>query len=488
MLVFGLKIESLWLNCLNWSLLCLGSYKEMDFKALKFQILSGSIARRVLLRAFMIASALSIVPLLQNFSGTNPGLFDSINFRECDVNFMFAGSDLLKNRIFKPIWDSFECKKDVNLTTNVARELMRMELLDYSANALCLGEGSGSAVYALRELGFHNACGVYRHPFFSLRQRKLVYELGYPDNSFDFVLSRDLDKVSVPALLVLEIERILKPGGIGAMLVGGADSNSNNLIRSATPISSLLKTSSIVHVGYVQNFTLVVFKKRIYSAGYFEQFRLPADCPAVMNNSPFIEHMEPLVENKEAGFDKQISYLPSFVDMASRKRLVYVDIGAGDDLNSSVTDSFLASYPVDRKAFNIYFVDHNTSVLFSCVKKPGVTFIYYPGLAGEKAAATQNSEVEDLDPSVEDEGFDFLAWFVETVQYADFVVLKMKAGVVELKFLTDLFKSGSICYVDELFLNCSNHPDGKNAENGDCRDMLQSLRSSGVFVHQWWGE
>ncbi|KAJ6969350.1 hypothetical protein NC653_037116 [Populus alba x Populus x berolinensis] len=157
--------------------------------------------------------------------------------------------------------------------------------------------------------------------------------------------------------------------------------------------------------------------------------------------------------------------------MPSRKRLVYVEIGGGEHLNSSVSSWFLPSYPVDRNTFNVYFVDHNASVLLS-----GVAFIYYPGLAGVEA--TLNPDVEEFDQSVEDEGFDFLDWFKQTVQHADFVVLKMKAGKVELRFLSGLFQSGAVCFIDELFLSCSDQV------GGDCMDLFKSLRSSGVFVHQ----
>ncbi|KAJ6699146.1 PEPTIDE UPSTREAM PROTEIN [Salix purpurea] len=436
------------------------SERKMNLKALSCQILSGSIARRVLLRAFMLASAFSIIPLLQILSGSDPGLLlDSMRYNGCDLPIMFVGSNLLKNRFLKPIWGSIDCKDDGNVTTNVARELMR----------------------------FVDACGAQKHPFFSLKHNRMVYELEYAENSFDFVFSGDLDKVSVPAIVVLEIERVLKPGGIGAILVGVNSFNTNSLIRSAMPVSSLLKNSNIVHVGYVNEFTLVVFKKRIYSVGYFQQYQLPADCPSIMNNRPHLENLEPLTESKQGEeHEKSIAYLPKFIDFPSRKQLVYVEIGGGEHMNSSVSSWFLPSYPADHSIFNVFFVDHNTSVLLSCAKKPGVTFIYYPGLAGDEA--TLNPDVEEFDPSMGDEGFDFLGWFGETVQHADFVVLKMKAGEVELKFLSGLFKSGAICFIDELFLSCSDQDDEKGRVKGDCMDLFKSLRSSGVYVHQWWGD
>lgn len=460
----------------------------MDLKTLKFKILHGSLARRVLLRSFMIVSALSIVPLLQILFGSDPVMLNTVYSNDCTVISGYSNPYIFLDRFMYPISGSIEskhCKENVNLTVNVVGELMGMKMLSYDVKALCVGEGSASSVYALRELGFEYVCGVYRHLFFSLKHKKFVYELDYKDKSFDFVFSRDLDKVSVPALLVLEIERVLRPGGIGAMLVGISSSSPNSLIRSATPVSSILKTSRIVHVGHVNGFTLVVFKKRIETVSYFEQFQLPADCQSHTNNKPFMEFLEPLVEQKPMGFEKKITYLPKFIDAASKKRLVYIDVGAGEHLNSSAKSWFLPSYPVDRKAFNVYFVDHNTSVMLSYVKRPGITFVYHPDLAGSKAKANPDT-YQDPNPYGEDDAFDFLLWFKETVRFADFVVLKMNAGEVELKFLTELFKSGTICFVDELFLRCSNRADAKDASGGSCMDIFKSLRSSGVFVHQWW--
>ncbi|KAJ0028360.1 hypothetical protein Pint_35609 [Pistacia integerrima] len=416
-------------------------------------------SRRVLLRAVLFATALSVVPLLQILSGFDPVMFNAVSFNDCSLTSDYSKPHLFLGRFMYPILGSLgsmQCKENANLTTIVARELVGMHMLNDDAKTLCVGEGSSSSVHALREMGFSNAYGVYRHTFFSLKHKKLVYELDYEDNSFDFVYSRDLDKVSVPALLVLEIERVLRPGGIGAMLVGVSSSSPNGLIRKKLKIA--LTLSSIA---------------------------FPSDCPSLMNNKPFMEFIEPLVEEKPMGFEKRIVYLPKFMDVTSRKRLVYIDIGAGEHLNSRVTNWFLPSYPVDRKAFNVYFVDHNTSVLLSYVKRPGVTFVYHPGLAGSKATANANV-LEDVDPSVADEGFDFLLWFQETVRYADFVVLKINAGEVELKFLSELFKTGTICFVDEIFLRCSGHVDGKGAANADCMDIFKGLRRSGVYVHQWW--
>lgn len=468
----------------------------MDLKAVKFQILYGSRMTRVLYRAFVIASAVSIISLLHILSGSDSGTFAVVDSSDCAANSDYAsasigqGAQFFHTQFLVPIWRSFqsvECKENMNLTVEVVRELMAKKVLNSNAKTLCVGEGSASAMLALRDMGFSKACGVYRHRFFSLQRKQFVHELDYEDSSFDFVFSRDVDRVSVPALLILEIERVLSPGGIGAMLVGDSGLGPNDMIRSATPVSSLLKSSDVVHVGYVQNFTIVVFKRRFENASYFGQYRLPADCPAITNNKPFMHQIEPIVEEKPMVFENWLSYLPKLMDIDTRKRLVYVDIGAGVHLNSVVTNWFLPSYPVDREAFNVYFVDHNTSVLLSYVKKPGITFVYHPGLAGNEAFANHNSN-EDIDPPLDKEGFDFLSWFKETVQYSDFVVLKMNAGKVERKFLSQLFESGAICFVDEMFLHCSDSMGGEGAVKGECMDLFKGLRRNGIFVHQWWGD
>lgn len=475
----------------------------MDYKALKCQILHGYIARRVLRRTLMIATAISLFPLLHVLSGGNPAFFAPANSENCAADSGNLGQLMLSGVSFFPTWmlvpirgsfESFECKEDVNLTVNVVGELMSKHLLDYSAKVLCAGEGSSACVYALHELGFANTCGVYGHPFFSLKHKHLIYELSYDDNSFDFIFSRDLDKVSVPALLVLEIERVLKPGGIGAMLVGVSGSNPNSLIRSAMPVSSLLKASSVVHVGFMNDFslgvmndfTLVVFKKRVENVGFFGQYRLPDNCPSITKNKPFINLMEPLVEEKPMELEPKDAYLPKFVDVSLAKRMVYIVIGAGEHLNSAHVNWFLPSYPVDIRAFNIYFVDHNTSVLSSYVKKPGINFVYLPGLVGDKGTANLEHDPE-FDPYIGSEGFDILAWFNETVKHADFVVMKMNTGELELKFLVELFESGAICSVNELFLHCSDPLQGIGEIKGGCMDLFKGLRSTGVFVHQWWG-
>lgn len=471
----------------------------MDTKVQNFQILHGSIIRRVFFRSIMLAATISMVALFRALSDFDLGnlvpIANNFNcFADSDNN-VTSNSSPSSNFFQKRFWGSMDCEKDVNLTVNVVTELMGKQFLNCEASTLCVGEGSSMAVKAMKQLGFSTVSGVYTNRFFTLNTKRIVYELDYQDSSFDFVLSRDLDKVSVPALLVLEVERVLKPNGIGALLVGAESSHHNDLIRSATPVSSLLRSSSVVHVDSIDDeLNLVVFKKRSENVTAFfnhHQLSLPADCPSLALTKPLIDLMEPLVSEKpKPSCATSVSYLPKFVDVSTRKRLVYIDIGVGELLNANVSDWFLPSYPIDQKDFNVYFVHYNTSLMLSYVKRPGITFVYHPGLAGKVATAADvddDVEEDEVDPYAGEEEFDFLAWFKETVQYADFVVLKMNAGEVELKFLSDVFDSGAICFVDELFLRCPEKGDGDKTKES-CMDVYKSLRSNGVYVHQLWGD
>ncbi|XP_057427115.1 uncharacterized protein LOC130720482 [Lotus japonicus] len=481
----------------------------MDSKGSKLHVLGGSIARRVFFRALFLAAAVSIVSLLRTLPTIDFASFAPTTRVDCVANggsddsaskndTLVPGSYLFQARILNSFWGSFDtslyCKRDANLTSNVVTELMGKQLLKYGAESLCIGEESHSSVSEMQHLGFSSVRGLQKTSLFSINKKKIVYELHYRDHFFDFVFSKDVDKVYVPALLVLEVERVLKPGGIGALLVRGGESNDSSS-TSHIELMKSAKSSSIVHFGYVNEHSLVVFKKRSEiesgknTSFFFYHHGLPADCASVTFTKPLIETMEPLVEERATSpeYDQiSTSYLPKFMDLSNRKRLVYVNIGVEESVpNANVTDWFPPSYPIDHKAFNVYFVHYNTSILLSYVKQPRVTFVYHPGLAGKAALAGAGVAKPGLDPFLGEEEFDFHAWFKETVQNADFVVLKMNAGEVEMKFLWDVFESGAICFVDELFLSCSESGDGERSRER-CMDVYRGLRNNGVYVHQWW--
>ncbi|VFQ91480.1 unnamed protein product [Cuscuta campestris] len=454
----------------------------MDLKALKWQVLRGSLMRRLLLKMLMFGAGVVIVSLAQlghDVQFSDPWMPSIDN--GCGLNFSLSRSFFKLAYAFGVV--SIPCRENRALAKNVFEELMVTSFLDSDVKSLCVGEGADEAVLALRELGFSDVSAVNRHPFFSLAKRRFVYELDYDDGAFDFVFSGDLGRVSVPALLVLEIERVLRPGGSGAVLLGTHGFYSGNLVTHATPVSSFLKSSDVAHVGSVGPFTLVLFKKRFEESDampLFERFKLPDHCPSVANNKPLIPFLEPLVND-----ETNISYLPRYMNVSSRNKLVYINVGAGELVDMTITTMLNSSYHFPRQALDAYVIDHNAYALSLYVKTPGITFVYHPGLAGEEEME-QDINYTDEDLEEEEDEFDFIRWFNETVSGEEeppFVVLMMNARPVELQILDELFRTGLICHVDELFLRCSDTTVWKPARCGDCVSLLKSLRNSGVFAH-----
>lgn len=379
------------------------------------------------------------------------------------------------------------CVESENLVIAVFKELMVKKMLHSDARALCVGEGSSSAIMALHNLGLTKTFVADKHPFFSLFKRRFVYGLDYGDNHFDFAFSRDLDRVSVPSLLVLEIERVLRPGGTGVMIVGGRRLYSGGFIRSAATVASFLKNSDVVQLCGFGSFSLVIFKKRLQTSVFFEQFQLPPHCPSVAKNKPFMKYIDPLTERSSL-VESELSYLPNFMNISSRNRLVFINIGAGEFAKKSIAKMSKAYRSNHRSPLQVFIIDHKTSVLSSYVKDSSTNFVYYPALGGDEiASAIEISSEENLVAPLHEEAFDFVRWFDETVYDGDFVVLMMNAKSVEMNILVEMFKNGAICHVDELFLRCEDDAHDKSM-SGNCKTLFTSLRKSGVYVHQWLGD
>ncbi|CAA0811990.1 Unknown protein [Striga hermonthica] len=455
----------------------------MDLKFLKWHLIRGPLMRRVVLRAFMLVLAVILVslmhmarevrviePTLSNVAHKCPLNFDPNSNPELNLTGQVKPASSFVLPLFAP--SPLSCQESQRLSRVVFKELMEKNLLQSNARALCVGERPTSALLALRHLGFFNAYGVERHPFFSLLKRRFVYEIDFADNQFDFVYTQDLDQLSVPALLVLEIERVLRPGGTGAILVGAREFYSGGLMRSATSIASFLKNSDIVHACPVKSFTLVIFKKRLEGFASFDHFKLPSHCPSVTNSKPFMKYIEPLL----ARAPPKPSYLPRFMNISSSNKLVYINVGMGEHAKTSIAKMSKIYCADHHSAFEVFIIDHKTSVLSTYVTDPGINFVYHPALTGDTFAPDISSD-EFLSAPADEDGFDFVRWFKETVSDGDFVVLMMRAKPMELKILVELFETGLICSVDELFLQCL-----------DCKDLLASLRKSGVYAHQWLGD
>nr|XP_043611881.1 uncharacterized protein LOC122583554 [Erigeron canadensis] len=456
-----------WLGLQISTVLLVGGNHTSSRFCVKWQVVRGGMARRLILACLCFVIAMVIVSFTRISYEITTNEQILVNLDECSLDYSHM-------KIRENIQNVGYGK---NLSASVVEELMNKNMLSLDARALCVGENSGLDLLTLKELGFNEAFSVYKSPISSLILQKQVEDdqVEFETNSFDFVLSRTFDRVPIPARLVLEIERVLRPGGIGAMLVGFSSTyHMGSLIRSVTPVSLLLRSSDIFHVCGVGSFALIIFKKKLNNVMDFKDFKLPSVCPSISRNKPFMQHMEPLDHDQ-----KFVAYLPEFMNVSSRNKLIYINMGTGE---------IGPNYPIHPQMFNVYVVDHNVSALSAYVKKPGVTFVYHPGLVqNDKLSPSFNQVVDYYEAPLHDERFEFINWFKETAKDGDFVVLKMNAEVTQLKVLFELFESGAICHVDEMFIDCSEGVDCRNNRCNDCLSLFKGLRDAGVFVHRWSG-
>ncbi|KHN23459.1 hypothetical protein glysoja_037877 [Glycine soja] len=109
----------------------------------------------------------------------------------------------------------------------------------------------------------------------------------------------------------------------------------------------------------------------------------------------------------------------------------------------------------------------------------------------------QSSGRGEFDGEVEKiQGFDFANWLKKTVSKNDFVVMKMDVEGTEFDLIPRLIKTGAICLIDDIFLECHYNrwqrccPGQRSAKYektyDPCLQLFKSLRQSGVLVHQWF--
>ncbi|KAL1223117.1 hypothetical protein V5N11_000701 [Cardamine amara subsp. amara] len=162
----------------------------MGVKILKLNIFCGSTSRHALFRALIIASALSVV-LLMEFTTKNRVFGDDA----VDLSrIIFPGAKLFLDKLVEPFFGRLETEKYPEAVIAVlADELMGLKLLHYDAKVLCIGPGSDSAVIVFKGLSFSDVHEVPKHPpLFSFFNKKHVYELSN-EKSFDFVFCGDVD-------------------------------------------------------------------------------------------------------------------------------------------------------------------------------------------------------------------------------------------------------------------------------------------------------
>ncbi|KAK8953445.1 hypothetical protein KSP40_PGU007982 [Platanthera guangdongensis] len=89
--------------------------------------------------------------------------------------------------------------------------------------------------------------------------------LPFDGESFDFAFSASLDRARVPARVVLEMERVLRPGRVGAIFrlrPISSPARPEGLMRAAAPVASLLRFSDVIGARALNGSAIVAFRKR----------------------------------------------------------------------------------------------------------------------------------------------------------------------------------------------------------------------------------
>lgn len=136
------------------------------------------------------------------------------------------------------------------------RDLVAANYLAAGDRALCVGPGSSATASAMRRVGVLAAIRS---------SATACCGLPFGDDSFDFALADSLHRVRVPARVVLEMERVIRPGRVGVVLRIGPGSippAPGDLMKAAAPVVSLLRFSDVIGARAVNGSAMVVFRKR----------------------------------------------------------------------------------------------------------------------------------------------------------------------------------------------------------------------------------
>lgn len=438
------------------------------------------------------------------------------------------------NPKLRSLWTSKDWRRKVDVFSSLFQNLMNKGILKASDKALCIAARVGQEVLALKEIGVDDAIGVDLVPSPPLVVKGDMHRLPFEQHSFDFEFSNAFDHALFPAMFASEVERTLKPGGILVLhlaLKQRPDKYSANELIKIDPVLYLFKKFEVVHVQEVDAFGLdfeVVLRKRSSQGieGGIEVKR----CSSSKAKDDIIENAEPLIieeplkpwitlkKNAE-----NIKYLPSFRDISKYQRHIYIDVGARS-YSSSIGSWFVKKYPKQNQEFSIYAVEADKSFAGDYAKRKKVQLLPFAawvkneslvfganaenraaegeigmGRIQSRSAMESSSNVLSL-PSPNNnfqtvQGFDFADWLLRTVSVNDFVVLKLDIEGTEFDLLPRMLETGAICLIDELFLECHYNRWQRTSPlrtskykrtYSECMSLFQTLRSSGVLVHQWW--
>lgn len=189
-------------------------------------------------------------------------------------------------------------------TPNLDAVLIELSLSGWIApgfgRAICVGPIPGGAAAKARQLGFQVTVG------------DACCGLPFVTSSVDFALALALDRARVPARVVLEMERVLRPGRVGAV-VRTLAVRPAGLMSAVAPVASLLRFSDVVGARAVNGSAVVVFRKRAFGSS---ASRISATCDS----------------------GKQVIIMPRmFSEITEFVQAALVTIGVGPSVRSSTS-------------------------------------------------------------------------------------------------------------------------------------------------------
>ncbi|KAK6943219.1 Methyltransferase type 11 [Dillenia turbinata] len=425
-----------------------------------------------------------------------------------------------------------EWRKAVDFYSSIFQDLIAEGYLDQKSKALCVETLTGQDVFALKEIGVKDTIGISKKASPPLVTSGQTEKLKFKNNSFDFVFSGNgmIDQSKNQMNFAEEITRTLKPEGFLVIHTVFKDTYSFNSLLDLFSSCELIRFREIHGFdSSMPEIREIVFKKLPLSSihGGIAKFHgnLDNKCFVPEHKRELVRSAEPLIVEEPLKpwitlkrNIKNVKYLPSMVDISYKPRYVYIDVGARG-YGSSIVSWFKKQYPKQNKTFEVYAIEADKSFHEEYKTKKGVKLLPYAawvrnetlsfeishnpdpsseerggrGMGRIQPVKSKGSSVREVDKI---QGFDFANWVKNTVSEQDFVVMKMDVEGTEFDLIPRLFETGAICLIDEIFLECHYNrwqkccPGQRSSKYektyGQCLDLLNSLRESGVLVHQWW--
>ncbi|KAG2279334.1 hypothetical protein Bca52824_050554 [Brassica carinata] len=430
-----------------------------------------------------------------------------------------------------PVADDDDLIKSVQFYSSVFRDLISDGFLSPDSKSLCVeATPTGREVFSLREIGVKDSIGISKKALRPLVVKGEGHSIPFQDNTFDFIFSGGgrLGKSLKPLEFAEEITRTLKPQGIAVVHVAATDTYSFNSFLDLFNSCSLIKMRDLdapfdsphIREFVIQKYSGGGHHKKSSGGGGGKCWIPGYKTDLIRDAEPLIqeEPLKPWITLKRN--IQNVKYIPSMVDIRFKSRYVYVDVGSRS-YGSSIGSWFKKQYPKQNKTFDVFAIEADKAFHEEYKIKKKVQLLPYaawvrnetlsfeinhdPGNEVEaKAMGRGMGRIQPVKKSSSSlagevnliQGFDFADWLKKSVRERDFVVMKMDVEGTEFDLIPRLIKTGAICLIDELFLEChynrwqrccpGQRSQKYNKTYNQCLELFTSLRQSGVLVHQWW--